>query len=168
VFFAIVLRMTPEAIEHLTRVEAAIREAKRLLSIHGYPDDLRTVMVIGFVDQVIEHHDSMLLLIRGGKVGSAFALARSVVEGMYRGLWINFVATGVEVARFARCDDIGLAMTQLAQSIDAAYRAGDFFEDLKRRSWDTLNSYSHTGVLQLGRVGCSVLPEKRNRPAETL
>src|SRR5262249_33975132 len=34
---------------------------------------------------------------------------------------------------------------------DAAYHAGDFFEDLKRRSWDALNSYAHTGVLQLGR-----------------
>jgi hypothetical protein len=27
----------------------------------------------------------------------------------------------------------------------------DFFEDLKRRSWDALNSYTHIGMLQLGR-----------------
>jgi Family of unknown function (DUF6988) len=93
----------------------------------------------------------MLLLIRADKVGSAFALARSPVEGMYRGMWINFAATDAQVARFERNDDIGLTTTQLAQAIDAAYHAGDFFEDLKRRSWDALNSYAHTGVLQLGR-----------------
>jgi hypothetical protein len=143
--------MTPETREHLGHCEAAIREAKRLLGIHGYPDDLRTVMVIGFVDQIIEHHEAMLLLIRTDKVGAAFALARAPVEGTYRGMWINFVATDPQVARFERNDDIGLNMTQLAQAIDTAYRAGDFFENLKRRSWDALNSYAHTGMLQLGR-----------------
>jgi hypothetical protein len=123
----------------------------RSLAIHAYPDDLRTVMAIGFITQIIEHHGAMLLLIRGDKIGSAFALARSLVEGMYRGLWINFVATDVEVARFERTDDIGLTMTELARAIDRAYHAGHFFENLKVRSWDALNSYAHTGVLQLGR-----------------
>ena len=140
--FAIVLGMTPETCEHLQHCEAAIQEAKRLLAIHGYPDDLRTVMVIGFITQLVEHHEAMLLLIRADKVGSAFALARSPVEGMYRGMWINFAATDAQVARFEREDNIGLTMTQLAQAIDAAYHAGDFFEDLKRRSWDALNSYA--------------------------
>lgn len=143
--------MTQETIEHLNQVEGAVGQAKRLLAVHGYPDDLRTVMVIGFVDQIIEHHEAMLLLIRAGKVGSAFALARSLVEGMYRGLWINFVATDVEVTRFERDDNIGLGMTQLARSIDVAYHAEHFFEELKNASWDALNSYAHTGVLQLGR-----------------
>lgn len=152
--------MTQETIEHLNQVESAVRQAKRLLGLHGYPDDLRTVMVIGFIDQIIEHHEAMLLLIRADKVGSAFALARSTVEGMYRGLWINFAATDAQVERFERNDDIGLSMTQIAQSIDAAYRAGNFYEDMKRRSWDGLNSYAHTGMLQLGRrfVGANVEP----------
>lgn len=143
--------MSPETTEHLNQVEAAVQQAKRLLATHGYPDDLRTVLVIGFVTQIIEHHEAMLLLIRAGKVGSAFALARAVVEGMYRGLWINFAATDTQVARFERRDEIALGMTELARAIDAAYHAEGFFEDFKIRSWDALNSYAHTGVLQLGR-----------------
>ena len=143
--------MTAETIAHLNQVEAAIRESKRLLGLNKYPDDTRTVIVIGFTDQVIEHHESMLVLIRAGKVGSAFALARSLVEAMYRGMWINFCATTGEVERFARTDNIGLNMTELARANDAGYRAGDLFEDLKHRSWDALNSYTHTGMLQLGR-----------------
>jgi hypothetical protein len=143
--------MSPETIEHLNQVEAAVREAKRLLAMHGYPHDLRTVLVIGFITQIIEHHDAMLLLIRGEKVGAAFALARSLVEGMYRGLWINLIATDIEAAQFERRDDVGLSMTELARAIDDAYHADQFFENLKARSWDALNSYAHTGLLQLCR-----------------
>src|SRR5437660_3501072 len=93
----------------------------------------------------------MLLLIRSGLVGSAFALARSIVEALYRGLWINFCATEAEVKRFADKDEIAHSMTQLAKAIDEKYHAEGFFEDLKRRSWNALNSYTHTGMLQLGR-----------------
>ena len=36
--------------------------------------------VVGLVDQMIEHHEAILQLIRSGKVGSAFALAGSMFE----------------------------------------------------------------------------------------
>jgi hypothetical protein len=55
------------------------------------------------------------------------------------------------VSRFERRDEIGMGMTELARAIDDAYHAEQLFEDLKTRSWDALNSYAHTGVLQLGR-----------------
>ena len=35
---------------------------------------------------MIEHHEAILILIRQEKIGSAFAMARFVVEGVYRGL----------------------------------------------------------------------------------
>ncbi len=152
--------MQPETERHLVLTETAIQRAKLLIDNHGYPGGLRTNLVIAFVAQVTEHHESMLMLIRGGRAGSAFALARSLVEGMYRGLWINFVATEAEIARFERTDEIGLTMTELARSVDTAYRAEGFFEDLKNRSWDALNGYTHTGMLQLCRrfVGSIVAP----------
>ena len=143
--------MTPETTEHLNKVEAAIREAKRLLARHGYPCDLRTVIVIGFIDQMVEHHEAMLLLLRNGKVGSASALARSIVESMYRGLWINLCARDAQIQRFERDDQLQLNMTGMAQAIDQEYHAGTFFEDFKNRAWASLCSYTHTGLLQLGR-----------------
>ncbi len=126
--------MSPETTEHLVQVETVIREVKRLLAVHGYPSDLRTVLVIGFIAQVIEHHEAILLLIRQGKVGSAFALARAGVEAMYRGLWVNLAATDTEAARFERRDDVGLTMTELARAIDTAYEADGFFMNLPRQS----------------------------------
>lgn len=85
--------MSPETVEHLGRVEEVMRKAKLILARYSYPDDARTVTVMGTVTQIIEHHEAMLLLIRNDKIGSSFALIRSIVEGVYRGMWMNFCAT---------------------------------------------------------------------------
>jgi hypothetical protein len=69
--------MTTNITEHLCQVEVAIEKTKALLSPHSYPDDLQTVILAATIDQLIEHHGAMLLLIRAGKTGSAFELARS-------------------------------------------------------------------------------------------
>jgi hypothetical protein len=152
--------MTPETIEHLKKVEAVIGKEKAILGRQGYPGDLRTVIVAGTIDQMNEHHEAILLLIRNGKVGSGFALARSIVESMYRGLWINFCAPDAYVERFEREDKLPVNMAEMAAAIDATYQADGFFEDLKKHAWPALNSYAHTGTLQLGRrfTGQNVQP----------
>jgi len=152
--------MESKTAEHLDKVEAVVRKAKQVLAKHGYPDDLRTVIVIGFIDQMVEHHEAMLLLIRNGKVGSAFVLARSIVESMYRGLWVNFCATDAQIRRFEQDDELPVNMTEMAVAIDSSYRAQGFFKNLKDRSWASLCSYTHTGILQLGRrfTGHNVQP----------
>jgi hypothetical protein len=143
--------LKPETINHLNKVEAVLSNAKAIVTRHGYPDDLRTVIVVGFIDQMFEHHEAMLILVRSDKVGSAFALARSIFESMYRGLWINLCATDAQIQSFERDDELPLNMTQMARAIDLQYHAGNFFEDLKNRGWKALCSYTHTGLLQLGR-----------------
>ena len=96
--------MNADTIEHLKKAEAAIGKEKQVIGRQGYPGDLRTVIVAGTIDQMNEHHEAMLLLIRNGKIGSAFALARSIVESMYRGLWINFCAPDAHVELFEQKD----------------------------------------------------------------
>src|SRR5215469_8078767 len=148
------IHMTDETKTHLNEVEAAIHEAKRLLAKHEYADELRNVLVIGFIDQMIEHHESMLALIRSGKTGSAFALARSVFESMYRGLWINLCASDAQITEFEKKDELPLTMGQMAKAIDTTTSdpadPHQFFSDLKSRGWSGLCSYTHTGLLQLG------------------
>ena len=162
--------MTKETLEHLNKVEKVMEEAKRLLSRHGYPDKLRTVILAGCIDQMIEHHEAMLLLIRNGKVGSAFALSRSIVESMYRGLWLNFCATDAQIAKFERKDELPLTMAEMADAIDEKYRGEGFFADLKKRTWPALCSYTHTGMLQLGRrfTGHKVEPSYREGEIEAV
>ena len=143
--------MHPETIEHLARVEAVLREARSILARFAYPGDLRTTMVMGFVSQMFEHHEAMMLLCRAGKFGSAFALGRSIFESLYRGLWINFCANEEQIAAFDRDDRFPVNMSVMAEQIDTVYRAHGFFQNFKERAWSALCSYTHTGLLQLGR-----------------
>jgi hypothetical protein len=157
--------MKTETDEHLKRLERAIDEAKGLLIRHQYKDDLRTVLVIGFIDQMIEHLEAVLLLVRSGKVGSAFALVRSIFESLYRGGWVLMCATDAELERFEKTDKIDFTLQEMADAIDAKTGLGKFFADLKSRGWKPLNSYTHTGLLQLGRrfTGHKVEPSYKNQ-----
>ncbi len=144
-------KMTKKLKEHLIRCEKAVQSTKPILAKHGFPDDYRTVTVIGFISVLIEHQESVLLLVMHNNVGSASALVRPIVEGAFRGLWINLPATDEEVKKFNEKDKIELGFGELAAALDTAYGMGDFFQDFKTRTWKHLNSYTHGGMHQIGR-----------------
>ncbi len=143
--------MTNELREHLIRCEKAMQSAKPILGKHAFTDDYRTVTVIGFISVLIEHQESILLLVMHEKAGSASALCRPIVEGAFRALWINLPATDEEVEKFNTKDKIDLKFEQIATALDKAYDMGDFFEDFKNRTWKHLNSYTRGGMQQIGR-----------------
>ncbi len=145
------MALTQKLKEHLARCEKAMQSAKPILAKPHFPTDNRTLTVIGFVSMLIEHQESLLVLVMHEKTGSAFALARPIVEGAYRGMWLNLPATDDEVKKFNEKDQIDLGFGDIAKKLDAAYGTGDFFENLKTRSWKALNSYTHGGMLQIGR-----------------
>ncbi|HEX7730835.1 MAG TPA: hypothetical protein VF392_17525, partial [Terracidiphilus sp.] len=106
--------MTEELKRHLISCENAMHAASQILAGHDFPRDTRTLTVIGFISVLIEHQESILLLIIHGNTGSASALVRPVVEGAYRALWINRAATEAEVKRFNEADDIDLSFADIA------------------------------------------------------
>ena len=148
--------MTEELRETLLNVEEAIQRSKLILGRHGYELDeqtrLRTPLLVGLILQSIEHHEAMLLLILNDMTGSAFGLARSIIEAMYRGLWLDGCATEAEVERFIKNDEIKITMGDMAAAIDTAYGAPEnLFLRLKQKSWDLLNSFTHSGMQQIMR-----------------
>ena len=129
-----------------------MQSAKPILGRHSFPTDARTLTVIGFVSVLIEHQEAILLLVMHGMAGSASALARPIVEGAFRALWINLPATDEEVKRFNEKDKIDLEFGEIATALDKAYNGlDDFFQDFKARTWKHLNSYTHGGMRQIGR-----------------
>jgi hypothetical protein len=62
--------------------------------------------------------EAFRLLVMHEMVGSAFALGRPILEGMYRGLWLNVCATGEELKRFNEKDEIRLTLAEMAEAID--------------------------------------------------
>jgi hypothetical protein len=143
--------MTNNLKEHLIRCENAMQGAKPILGKHGFPDDPRTLTVIGFISVLVEHQESILLLVMHDKAGAASALVRPVVEGAYRALWFNLPATDAEVKKFNGKDDIDLGFGEIAKALDNAYGTGALFQGFKTLAWKHLNSYTHSGMHQIGR-----------------
>ena len=97
----------------------------------SHPADLRTIPVGGLVIQVIEHHEAMLLLIRNGKNGSAFALARSIFKSMFRGMRFQLCATDAQLQYFEQNDELppdasGKQMNMAKMAISVRSRVGSF------------------------------------------
>lgn len=125
--------------------------ATQILSRHEFPSDPRTLTVIGFISVLVEHQESILLLMIHGNAGSASALVRPVVEGAFRALWINRAATEAEVKKFNEKDAIDLSFEKLAAALDDAYGGDGMFQSFKTRTWKALNSFTHGGMHQIGR-----------------
>ena len=144
--------MKLELAKHLDKVRDAVSEVDRIVSSHRYASDKRTVMVMGLLSTIIQHHRSMLQLIKSaGTAGSSWALARDVVKGTRYGLWINCCATEEQILRIEQEDEFPLSIPEMAKEIEAAYSADPFFESLKN-SWATqLYKYSRSEIFRLGR-----------------
>jgi hypothetical protein len=147
----------------LKSAEAAILEVKKILNGNKYTDEEYSTVVVGFIAQGIEHHEALILLTRSGLTGSAFALVRSIVEGLARGVWFTVCANQTQVLKFRNEDQIDQTFGEMSDAIDAQCGI-DFFHDFKDRSWKTLNSYTHTGILQIGRrfTGHDLVPSYRD------
>jgi hypothetical protein len=62
--FAMVGLMTNELREQLIKVEAVVQATKPILARHEYTTaNPRTPLTIGLIDQMIEHHEAMLVLV---------------------------------------------------------------------------------------------------------
>jgi hypothetical protein len=143
-----------------------------LLQRHKYDSDTKTAVLVGYVAIALEHHKAIWSLSKLGLNGSAFALLRVMFDTYLRALWINKVATPEQMEQ-ASCDELRFPkMRQIRADIEQAYfstpdeqeltpeelaeaqrlRAlgAKFFEFLKK-VWRPLNSFTHSGGLQIGR-----------------
>jgi hypothetical protein len=149
--------------EELKLAEGIAKEIKKVITPLKYPDDEWSTTVAAFIDLAFEHHTAIILLIRSSLFGSAFALLRSIVEIVVRGVWIATCATEEQIKKFREKDEIDPSFGEMAKAIDA--KCGiDYFHDLKTKTWTALNSYTHSGVLQLGRrfTGNNLIPSYRD------
>jgi hypothetical protein len=142
--------MTPSTEAELKASEATIEDLKRILSQNKYTDEEWSTTTIGFIAQGIEDHAAFVLLIRSDLIGAAFALVRVIVEILVRGVWITTCACDAQITKFRDHDKLDLSFGQMSDAIDAS-QGLEFFHEFKTQTWNMLNSYTHTGILQLGR-----------------
>jgi hypothetical protein len=137
--------------EHLKKVRETVAEVVRLLALHKYSDDSRTVIVAGLLFTIIEHHRSTLLLITSGSERSALSLIRDIVDGMYYGLWINACATPEQIHSIKTDDEFPVKLLEMMKATDTKYKANAFFQDVKNQVGVSLYKTNRSGIIQFGR-----------------
>jgi Family of unknown function (DUF6988) len=123
--------------------------AIEILSEPRFTADERANVVAAFVMQAVEHHESIALLVSQKFVGSAFALLRPLMECWVRGVWVMLCANEDQFRRVTT-EDKWPKFNEMITANDV--RTGfTVFQDMKDKVYEALNSYTHTGMLQLGR-----------------
>lgn len=143
--------MKLELVRHLDKVRDTVAEVNRIVSSHRYPDDKRTVMVVGLLETIIQYHHGVLQLVKSGSVGSSYSLVRDMVRGMRSGLWINSCATEEQILQVEKSDEFPVSIPDMVREIEATYSADSFFENLKDRWGNQLYKYARSSIVQLGR-----------------
>jgi hypothetical protein len=140
------------SVEDISNRGAVIRSKLReLLPCDEYPSNTKNSFLFAYVDIALEHHEAISLLIKSKLFGSAFALVRPLIETMLRALWINAVATEIEIEKASR-DKLNFpSMSQMVKEIDKSYSTDTFFQSFKGSGWKAMCSYAHSGAHQIAR-----------------
>ena len=100
----------------------------------------------------------MLCLLSNKFCGSAFALVRPIVEATVRA---HVVVIGSEDdLRKLRNDEYRTNFGTVGKEIDAAFGTGEFFQKFLNGARVPLHSYTHAGLLQIGKrfSGTDLMP----------
>jgi hypothetical protein len=98
---------------------------------------------------IAEFHRAILSLIEQKFYGAAFALVRPIIEVTVRA-HVALMCSD-EVLQRLHNDEYRTNLVTVGAEIDAAFDLEGFFERFLERARTALHSYTHAGLLQLGR-----------------
>jgi hypothetical protein len=140
--------------EHVKReIDSATRfgqQAAEIVFRHDqYPSPSeRERFLLGYWALICDYHRGVLQLLTSELFGSAFALLRTVTEVLIRA-HVVLIASSEELASIV-ADEYRVNFKTIGKELDAKFELSGLMEDfLKSRL--SLHSYTHSGVLQVGR-----------------
>jgi hypothetical protein len=96
-------------------------------------------------DISLEHGKSIVILIENAKFGSAYALARPLIETFIRAAWVQNCATQIEVERLSNRDKINKNLGALIEEVETKTGWPNFFSWIKDNLYKNMHSYTHGG-----------------------
>ncbi len=127
-------------------------------------DRMRAVGAAWWV--ALEHHAGIVLLVRFGKLASAFALLRPEIDSYLRGLWLASSATDAEVSGFLSGDSAP-GSEKLSHRLEAeGILDPDSLTAIQREMWCAVCDYTHTGCRQIVRHLTDSTVESAHDPEE--
>jgi hypothetical protein len=111
----------------------------------------RTRLAAGCLDTALEHQKAILLLVSRLLFGSAFALVRLLFEAYIRGIWLHRCASDPELELY-KAEKLDKSFGTLIEEIERieGFEEG-VLSDTKLKSWKAMNSYTHSGFMQISR-----------------
>ncbi|KAA1153798.1 hypothetical protein EU510_08385 [Pseudoalteromonas sp. FUC4] len=112
------------------------------------PSDDKIFIPSLFHSTVIEHHRSIILLIKRNLFSSACTLMRPLFEAYVKGLWFSHCAEEKDFNAL-RKDKFQKTFGAMIKDIDE--KKGSKLSVPKGHYWNTLNSFTHSGAALLSR-----------------
>lgn len=149
--------MLQDALERADHVRSDVHD---LIGGDYHNTDIKTRLAAAYTSLALEHQEAITRLVRSDLHGSAMALVRVVFETLFNAHWMYGCAKPHQVAKIAKAHFRFPAMSKVVADVDKAYGTEAFFSTVKKRGWSAMNSYTHSGVLQLSSRfdGDSVTP----------
>ena len=121
-----------------------------VVSKKQFPVGDRNVLLIAYWALIFDYHKGILALLQSELCGAAFALVRPVVEAVVRA---HVAVKGSEEdLKRIQSDEYTVNFKQIGPRIDADFGLGQLMEKfLSDVTRSALHSYTHSGLLQLGR-----------------
>lgn len=136
--------------------------------------DDRNAVAGALYDVSLEHAKAICALFENHHYPTAFATIRVLFETFIRASWVLYCASDQEVQTFIKKDKIevkGKGQIYFGDMIKAVEKEKDWpdtLSDIKKRSWNALNSYTHGGQFQVTRRynGVTIEPHHEDELAE--
>ena len=113
------------------------------------PTGERNTPLMAFWSLVFELHRGIICLLSHKFYGAAFALVRPIVEATVRA-HVVIMGSPQDLKRLLE-DKYKTNLSTVGTEIDTAFGTGNLFEKFLTKPRKALHSYTHAGVLQLGR-----------------
>jgi len=138
----------PEAVQTLIDVVEWIDQ--RLSNLELVVSD-RVYISSGCFDVALEHQAAIAKLGESKLYGSALAMVRVLFEAVARGIWLMRCATDSELEAF-KGDRLHKTFAQILAAVESSIgNPEQTLSNLKLKSWGAMNSFTHTGFMQITR-----------------
>ena len=134
--------------EKIRKSEALIQWMDQRIDGLKISSDDRTRISAACLDMALEHQKAIVLLVANRLFGSAFSLARLIFEAYVRGLWLGRCASEPEIEKYKK-NKLEKTFATLIPEIEQieGFNKG-VLSKAKAASWNSMNSYTHSGYLQ--------------------
>jgi hypothetical protein len=142
--------MSSQVQQEIERANRFGDEIENLVVAKGEcPTGDRNTLLIAYWSLIFDLHRGVLCLVSNKLFGSAFALVRPIVEAAVKA-HVVIMGSGRDLRRL-RSDKYRTNFGTVGERIDAFFHTDGFFEHFLKGATKALHSYTHAGLLQLGR-----------------